>query len=170
MNLLINLKKIRFFDASIAGNLLLLLSFISGSVLFWLFGLPVFKSGFLDFSEFNFCIALLATLVLIVFSAFSQLGIMLVAVFDAAFEFLISCFVFRGLADNSDIYSVAVLCFQVFVMAALAILCSQKSIKASLGILRYTVVSKKCAADFAYNIFVLIALIIVLLIICLNAF
>lgn len=170
LNLLINLKKCRYSGTDIGGNALVLLSFIAGSVLFWLFGIEAYKSGILAFSDKSFCIAFAAAFVLIVLSAFSQLGPVQVAVSDALLEFLISFFALSKLLQGTDINSVSLLCLQIFAIIMIAMLFSLRALKASVNILRKTVSDKKYAAEFAVNIFILISLLIISLIICLNAF
>lgn len=170
LNLLINLKKYRNSANESAGSLLVFSGFVAGSVLFWLFGAELYNSGIIDFSIRNFCIAFSVALLFVMLSAFSQLGPVQIAVGDAAFEFIVCCFAFSGLSDFMTLKSVSVLCLKLFVIILFSMFISQKANSSSIRLLSSLKSNKKNLGCFLINLAILICLILILLIICLNAF
>lgn len=170
LNLLINLKKYRSSSDPSAVSLLILAAFFAGAVLFRLFGKELYDSGLIEFSPKFFSVVFSAAMLIVILSAFSQLGPVQVAAADAVFEFSICCFALYELADGVSAKAFMLLLIKLFALIFSAMLISRRADISSIRLLSVLRSDRKRIADFALNSVILVVLVIILLTICLMAF
>ena len=170
LNLLIDLKNTKYSVKNSTSIWIVFSAFCAGAVLFWLCGKEGFSAVPFEPSERNFCIAFTSVFGVLLLAAFSQLGILLTAAADAAFEFLAACFAFSHLTVRADARTVLNLCLQIFLITVLSMLFSQRAIYVSGRLFAKTIEDKKAVAEFVGNIILFLAAFLILLVICLYAF
>ena len=170
LNLLVNLKNTNNSVKNSTSIWIVFSAFCAGAVLFWLCGKELISAIPVELSERNFFFAFTSVFCVLFLAAFSQLGMLLAAAADAAFEFLTVCFAFSHLAVRADARTVLYLCLQIFLITVLSMLFSQKAIYVSSRLFAKSIADKKSAAEFIGNFVLFLAAFLILLIICLYAF
>lgn len=170
LNLLIDLKNTKYSVKNSTSIWIVFSAFCAGAVLFWLCGKELVSTATFELSERNFCIAFTSVFGVLFLAAFSQLGMLLTAAADAAFEFLTVCFAYSNLSVRADARTVLNLCMQIFLITVLSMLFSQRAIYVSGRLFARSTADKKSVAEFIANFVLFLASFLILLTICLYAF
>lgn len=169
LNFLIKLRKGRYLDKSKRSAVVVFASLLSGALLFYFYGSAAYSRVGDKLSDMRFLIAYIVIFVLLMFSAFSQFGVLTVILADAAFEFFVLLFLSAEISAFS-IKTVLLLSLQVFLIIAFTMLFSERAIALSCELAKKTVSDKKYFATVSANFLMFLAFLATFVIICITAF
>lgn len=169
MNLLAKLKNGRHFKKSRRSTGIVLISLLVGAFLFRFYGIAAYSYVENYISDSHFVIAYTVVFALLMLSAFSQIGTLLVILVDAAFEFFL---VLYSCAHTSvfSVKSVSLLALQVFAIILFTMFFSERAFALSAELAGRTVSDKKYFASVTANLILFFAFLAAFVIICFTAF
>ena len=169
MNLLAKLKNGRNIKKNRGSAGIIFVSFLVGAFLFRFYGTAAYFHVENCVSDFHFFVIYTVIFALLMLSAFSQIGTLLVILADAAFEFFIvlySCVHMSALS----VKTVSTLTFQVFAIMLFTMAFSERAFAMSAELAGRTVSDKKYFASVTANLILFLAFLAAFVIICFTAF